>query len=290
MSYSELDNSPSFVSGRKLPYKIEITEIPDMNNDGANDFSDIELLLKSNSNNLTILDGDGDFRSEEAIEFLKEADIVVTNPPFSLFGEYVEQLIKYDKKFIIIGTMNALHYRNIFPLVKNNLLWAGYGFNKTFLFRMPDHYESKHVIDGQKYGKVPAICWFTNLEIEKRHEGVVLFRHYSPEDYPKYDNFDAINVNRVVDIPCDYYGYIGVPDSFMNCYDPDQFEIIGRSGDTEWVFNECPFFTPPPQEKIDFYKKYNKTWRLQNVYLLDDNGLPVIVYSRIFIKRRKHEN
>ena len=269
-----------------MPYMIEITEVPDINKDGATDLSDIELLLRSDNNVLTLLDGDGDFRSEESTAFLEEADIVVTNPPFSLFSEYVSQLVAYNKKFLIIGSMNALHYRDIFPLIKQNKLWTGYGFNKTFSFRMPDYYKSDLIIDGAKYGKVPAICWFTNLDIQKRHEKLILYKTYDKNSYPKYDNFDAINVNRISDIPRDYYGYIGVPDSFMNVYDPSQFEIVGRSGDTDWVFNDCSFFTPPKEELINAYKKANKTWRLQNVYLLDENGKPVIVYSRIFIKRK----
>ncbi len=289
ITYTELYDLPLF-KNRKMPYMIEITEVKDFNEDGAEDLADIEYLLRNNNNTLTILDGDGDFRSEECIEFLKEADVVVTNPPFSLFSEYVSQLIKYNKKFLIIGSMNALHYKDIFPLIRDNKVWMGYGFNKTLTFRMPDYYESTTVINGDKIGKVPAICWFTNLEIKKRYEELIMYKKYSEENYPKYDNFDAINVNKVSDIPMDYYGYIGVPDSFMNVYNPNQFEIVGRSGDTDWVFNHCSFFTAPEDEMIRKYKQMNKTWRLQNVYLLDENGIPIIVYSRIFIKRRNNEN
>lgn len=290
VSQTEFDDLPLFASlkeNEKLPYLIQITEVPDLNGDGATDLSDIELLLKSDKNILTALDGDGDFRSEESIGFLKEADIVVTNPPFSLFSEYVAQLIEYNKKFIIIGSMNALHYRDIFPLVRDNKMWTGYSFNKTLRFQMPDYYESKDVVNGKKYGKVPAICWFTNLPIPKRNEELILYKKYNKNDYPKFDNFDAINVNRVNDIPDGYDGIMGVPDSFMNFYNPDQFEIIGRSGDTDWVFNSCSFFTPPSKDNIEKYKKMNKTWRLQNVYLLDESGIPIIVYSRIFIRRKQ---
>jgi hypothetical protein len=278
VSYTEFNDLPLFHKDEKLPYKIEITEVPDLNGDGATDLSDIELLLKSNDNNLTILDGDGDFRSEESIEYLKEADIVVTNPPFSLFPDYILQLIEYDKKFLTIGDSNKLHYQEIFPLIANNKVWLGYNHIKEFM--RPDG-------TTKKFGNV---IWFTNLDIEKRHEGLILYKHYNPSDYPKYGNFNAINIDRIADIPDDYYGYMGVPDSFINSYDPDQFEIIGRSGDTNWVFNDCSFFTPPPEETIKKYKAYNKTWRLQNVYLLDDNNLPVVVFSRIFIKRRIHED
>lgn len=219
--------------------------------------------------------GDGDFRSPECVELLKQADIVVTNPPFSLFREYVAQLIKYDKKFVIIGNMNALHYKEIFPLVRQNKVWLGYNHVKEF--NKPDG-------TIQKFGNV---IWFTNLDIKKRHEDLVLYKSFSEDEYPKFDNFDAINVNKVSEIPYDYYGYMGVPDGFIEIYNPEQFEIFGRSGDTDWVLNECDFFTPPTKERRDFYKHYNKTWRIQNVYLLDESKLPIIVYSRIFIRRRK---
>lgn len=301
VSYTEFNDLPLFHKDEKLPYKIEITEVPDLNGDGATDLSDIELLLKSSNNNLTILDGDGDFRSEESVEFLKESDIVVTNPPFSLFREYIMQLVKYDKKFLIIGNPNALHYKEVFPLVKENKIWVGHkSMSADMLFNVSEEFgkwlvnnkrqgSGYRIIDGEIKGRAQAI-WFTNLDIEKRHEYLILYKHYNPIDYPKFDNFDAININKVTDIPCDYDGFMGVPDSFMDSYNPAQFEILGRSGDTEWVFNECTFFTPPPDERISFYKKYNRTWRLQNVYLLDENKLPVIVYSRLFIKRRTHEN
>ena len=219
--------------------------------------------------------GDGDFRSDECIELLKQADIVVTNPPFSLFREYVAQLMKYEKKFLIIGNQNALHYKEIFPLVQQNKVWLGYNHVKEF--NKPDG-------TLQKFGNV---IWYTNLDIQKRHEDLVLYKEYSEEEYPTFDNFNAINVNKVSEIPCDYYGYMGVPDSFIEIYNPEQFEILGMSGDTDWVLKECVFFTPPTREKCNFYKHYNNTWRIQNVYLLDKNKLPIIVYSRIFIRRKQ---
>ena len=260
-------------------YVMDISEVPMANGRGVSD-DDIDKLLKSKKRGVKKLKGDGDFRSEECIEYLNQADIVITNPPFSLFREYINFLVEHQKKFIIIGNMNALHYRDIFPLVQNNIVWLGYNHVKEFI--RPDG-------KTQKFGNV---IWFTNLDISKRHEGVDLYRKYDPEYYPKYDNFDAINVDKVNEIPMDYDGYIGVPDGFIERYNPEQFEIVGRSGDTEWVFEECPFFTRPPEDKIQLYKSINKTWRLQNVYLLDDKGIPVLVYSRIFIrrKRKNHEN
>lgn len=219
---------------------IEITNVPDLNHDGAADLADIELLLKDQDNVLTLLDGDGDFRSEESIGFLKEADIVVTNPPFSLFREYVAQLMAYDKKFLILGNMNAITYKEIFPLIKDNRIWTGYGFNISLIYKTPYpnllEANRKFVIakgrnpdDG--YVKVPAICWFTNLETEKRNEKVILYKSYSDNDYPHYGNYNAINVSKVTDIPKDYYDPIGVPITFLDKYNPEQFDILGLAPD-----------------------------------------------------------
>jgi len=215
----------------KKPYKIEITEVKDENHDGRTDLGDVEYLLRNRKNALALLEGDGDFRSKECIELLKQADIVVTNPPFSLFREYVAQLIDYKKSFIIIGNQNAVTYKEIFPLLKNNIMWLGYKAGH-FWFKVPDTYEEKKTdfkIDenGQKWRRMGNICWFTNLDIEKRHEDMTLFRIYSPDVYPKYDNYDAIEVSRTADIPSDFYGVIGVPITFMDKYSPEQFEIIG---------------------------------------------------------------
>ena len=176
------------------------------------------------------LQGDGDFRSEEVIELLKQADIVVTNPPFSLFREYVVQLIKYDKKFLIIGSYNAITYKEIFSSIKANKLWLGYAFkggNAYFKTAHPKEFV-KGVYD-EKTGlvKFRNIIWYTNLDHNKRHEDLILYKKYTVADYPKYDNYDAINVNKTKDIPMDYQGYMGVPITFMGKYNPEQFEIIG---------------------------------------------------------------
>lgn len=217
----------------KKPYKIEITEVTDENQDGRTDLADVEYLLRNRKNALALLEGDGDFRSPECVELLKQADIVVTNPPFSLFREYMAQLMEYKKAFLIVGNQNATGYKEIFPLIRDNIVWLGYN-NGHFWFAVPDTYEEKKTdfkIDenGQKWRRMGNICFFTNLDIDKRHEDMTLFRTYSPEAYPKYDNYDAINVNRTLDIPCDYYGVMGVPITFMQYYNPEQFEIVGDS-------------------------------------------------------------
>ena len=181
---------------------------------------------------INYLKGDGDFRSAECIELLKQADIVVTNPPFSLFREYVAQLIEYDKKFLIIGNQNALHYKEFFPLIKNNKVWIGYTFPKLFQIPYESDGKSTRVIDGIKYQQFGNIGWFTNLDIEKRHEELILYKTYDPDEYPNYENFDAIDVSQVCDIPLDYYGIMGVPDSFLENYNPEQFELIGVGSGT----------------------------------------------------------
>ncbi|MBR4498222.1 MAG: adenine-specific methyltransferase EcoRI family protein [Bacteroidales bacterium] len=174
--------------------------------------------------------GDGDFRSDECIELLKQADIVVTNPPFSLFREYVAQLMKYDKKFIIVGHQNAIHYKEIFPLIKENKLWLGYGF-KGGAAHFISKYQDTATAGDHREGmiRVSGVNWFTNLEIQKRHEDLILIKLYNSEDYPTYDNYDAINVDKTSDIPMDYEKIMGVPITYLDKYNPEQFEIIGTS-------------------------------------------------------------
>ena len=179
------------------------------------------------------LNGDGDFRSEESIELLKESDIVVTNPPFSLFRDFVEQLIKYDKKFLIIGTWNAITYKEIFKLLMDNKLWIGVNSNRNFAgFIVPKHYElfgteARIDKDGNRIVSSNNTCWFTNLDIFKRHEELILYREYDPDVYPKYDSCDAIEVSKTNEIPIDYKDVIGVPITFLNKFNPEQFEILG---------------------------------------------------------------
>ena len=180
------------------------------------------------------LKGDGDFRSQESIELLKQADIVVTNPPFSLFREYIAQLIEYDKKFLIIGNQNNLTYKEIFKLVKENRIWTGVDNGGTKWFKVPDHYniETESRIkteNGQKYFSMGSVFWFTNLDNRKRHEDIILYKTYygNENEYPTYDNYNAINVNKVADIPMDFKGTMGVPITFIDKYNPEQFEILG---------------------------------------------------------------
>ena len=212
----------------KKPYKLEITEVIDSNGDGAIDLSDVEYLIKNKKNTLTLLEGDGDFRSYECIELLKESNIVVTNPPFSMFREYVSQLYEYDKKFIIMGNTNALSYQEIFKLFKDDNIRTGYtNFNVGMYFFVPDDTEKFHkMVDGKKMVRVATSCWFTNLPVKKHTEKLILYKKYNPEEYPKYDNYNAININKYSDIPVDYYDYMGVPITFLDKYNPMQFKII----------------------------------------------------------------
>jgi hypothetical protein len=178
------------------------------------------------------LNGDGDFRSSESIQLLKEVDIVVTNPPFSLFREYVAQLIEYDKKFIIIGSQNAITYKEIFELIKSNKIWLGVDNGGTKWFQVPDHYnittETRKKIDNnKKYFSMGNVVWFTNLVHQKRNKDLILYKSYNEIEYPNYDNYDAINVDLVADIPIDYKGYMGVPITFIDKYNPRQFELLG---------------------------------------------------------------
>lgn len=218
--------------GKAKPYKAVVTAVRDVTGDGGIDMDDVRELFEMGENELTELLGDGDFRSEECLALLDEADIVVTNPPFSLFREYVATLMEYGKKFVVIGNMNTVTYKEFFPLIKDDLVWPGFSFNKTMEFCLPDSYEKWNRVDesGHKIGKVSAIAWFTNLDIKKRHEEMILVKRYAghEDEYPKYDNYDAIEVSRVVNIPLDYAGEMGVPISFLDKYNPDQFEIIGH--------------------------------------------------------------
>ena len=227
--WMEGGGSPS----EKKPYKVEITEVSDYTGDGCIDLADVEWLIKNKKNVLSVLKGGGDFRSEECIELLKEADIVVTNPPFSLFREYVVQLMVYDKKFLIIGNQNAITYKEIFPLIKENKMWLGYK-SGDMAFRVPKNYEPRATRywqdeNGQKWRSLGNITWFTNLDHSKRHERLIPYKTYTPEAYPHYDNYDAIEVGKTAEIPRDYDGVMGVPITFLDKYNPEQFEIVGAS-------------------------------------------------------------
>ena len=216
------------------------------------------------------LKGDGDFRSPECIELLKQADIVCTNPPFSLFREYVAQLIKYDKKFLILGNKNLITKKEIFPLFMQDKLWTGCrGFSGGMWFESDYEGKTEKVVNGKKLINVPSI-WYTNLDHKKRHEELILFRNYSPEAYPRYVNYDAIEVSKTEDIPCDYDGLMGVPITFMDKYNPEQFEIVGVS---LVLGNKKPADLPKDKQGGPaFYLKENGEYRR--------------LYDRIVIRRR----
>ncbi len=259
---------------KKFPYKIEITEVVDINGDGAVDLTDVEYLLRNKNNVLTLLEDDGDFRSTECVEILKQADIVATNPPFSLFREYIAQLMTYEKKFIVIGNQNAVTYKEIFPLLKENKMWLGYHCG-DMAFAVPDYYEERETrfwIDenGQKWRSLGNICWFTNLDHKKRHEELDLYKKYTPENFPEYDNYDAINVDKVSDIPEDYFEPMGVPITFIDKYNPAQFEIIGCTESEGKGFS-------------------NGLWNVESKV-----AQPLILgekkYKRIFIRRKQNGN
>lgn len=260
----------------KQPYKIEIVEILDYNGDGAVDLSDVEYLLKNKKNTLSILQGDGDFRSAECIELLKEADIVVTNPPFSLFREYIAQLVEYKKQFLIIGNVNAIAYKEVFPLIKNNELWLGCSIHSGDReFQVPDSYplnaaSTRVDANGNKFIRVKGVRWFTNLDNKDRHEIMPLYKKYSPEEYPTYDNFNAINVASTADIPYDFDGIMGVPITFMDKYNPEQFEIVGMgTGDTAKLIG------------------VKKNYRGRTDLAYTANGKQQCPYNRILIRRKK---
>ena len=253
---------------KKLAYKVEISEVSDVNGDGAVDLADVEYLIKNYKNVLSCLRGNGDFRTKECIELLKQADIVVTNPPFSLFREYIGQLMKYEKKFLIIGPHNALHYREVFPLIRDNMVWLGFN-NKGKEYDKPDGTKQKMGNTG----------WYTNLDHNKRHEQLDLIRPYSPEDYPTYENYDAIEISKVSDIPYDYPGVMGVPTTFIDKYNPEQFELIGLA---EGELGKELGLKPYDRE----LKKMNKSLRDGQVFYML-NGIPQKPYSRILI-RNKH--
>ena len=269
----------------KHPYKIEIVEIKDENNDGAIDLTDVGFLLKNKKNILTLLDGDGDFRSDECAELLKEADIVVTNPPFSLWRDYVHQLIEYDKKFLIIGNINAIGYKEIFPLFKENKMWLGVSIHSGDReFRIPDYYETDSPSlridkDGKRYVRVVGVRWFTNLDNDQRHENIILYKKYNPIEYPSYENFDGINVSSTAEIPCDYYGVMGVPVSFIDKYNPSQFKIVGfGAGELGTESGVRPY-----DRKL---KKLSSALRDGIPFIYDkENNKVIVPYARIFIQR-----
>ena len=231
------------------------------------------------------LQGDGDFRSRECIELLKEADIVVTNPPFSLFREYVAQLIKYDKKFVLIGHQNAIGYKDIFKLIKSNQMWLGNGFNRNCAHFINAHYEDYASDADHKTGmiRVSGVQWFTNLDIAKRHETMVLYKAYDPSEYKKYENYDAINIDKTQDIPMDYDGDMGVPITFLNKYNPDQFEIVGLG-----ISNSGLEAGVQPYKDVhkNYRKEIQKRGAVDGDLYMMINGVVTVPYTRIIIRKK----
>ncbi len=270
----------------KEPFKIEIKEVPDSDGDGAVNIDDVEYLLKHDKNTATPLRGNGDFRSDECIELLKQADIVVTNPPFSLFREYVAQIVEYDKKYLIIGNTNALTYKEIFKLVKENNLRTGYtNFNVGMFFVVPDDWEHFHHIDekGKKIARVSTSCWFTNMEVEKHKQEITLYKKYNSKEYPKYDNYNAINVDKYTDIPYNYNGYIGVPITFIDKYNPEQFEIIGLGISNSGIEIGVK---PYKAEHKKYRKEVQKRGAVDGDLYMITNGIIDVPYARIIIKNK----
>lgn len=289
---------------KRKAYKVEITEVEDYDKNGATNIDDIDILLKREGV-VKKLDGNGDFRSAECIQLLKEADIVVTNPPFSLFREYMAQLVEYGKKFLIIGKIDAVAYRDVFPLIRDNIIWCGYNVGH-FWYRVPDYYEEKSTdfkVDeyGQKWRRVGNICWYTNLDIKKRHEKFEFIKKYDPKDYPKYDNYDAINVDLVEDIPDNYWGVMGVPATFIGKYNPNVFEILGSTQ------RGCHDLVPDTKKYDDFWEINYKTGKptgsagsktnenpnlvqnngTQNYFINADGICVQSKYHRLFIRRKE---
>lgn len=275
---------------KKIAYKVEITEVQDYNNDGAVNLADVQYLIQNDKNVLSLLKGNGDFRSQECIELLKEADIVVTNPPFSLFREYISLLVKYDKKFLIIGNQNAISYKECFSLIKDNRMWLGVSIHSGDReFMIPPTYEvrSKSLrVDskGNRFIRVVGIRWFTNLDYPQRHDELDLYKHYTPEEYPQFENFNAINVNSTAEIPCDFEGVMGVPITFIDKYSPDQFEIIGLGISNSGI--ECGVQPYKPEHK-KYRKEVQKRGAVDGDLYMMINGEVTVPYARILVRNKK---
>ena len=296
--FPEVETEP-----KRKAYKVEISEVPDLDGNGTADLTDVQLLLKSSDNNVKAeLKGNGSFDSPESIELLKKADIVVTNPPFSLFREFLALLDKYNKQFIIIGNTNALTYKETFKMFQEDKIRTGYtNFNVGMYFQVPDSWEKFHHIEnGKKIARVSTSCWFTNMPVSKHNEELILIKKYTPEDYPRYENYEAINVDTYTDIPRDYDGIIGVPVTFLDKYNPEQFDIIALG-----IVGSCTFANMRKMEILDkngkptgkftinakgtLYKKYNPLKdKKQPAFKDAETGeLYSSIYARILIHNKK---
>lgn len=267
---------------------VKLVYLGDKNGSGIPDPSEFEV---------DALEEDGDFRSRESIELLREADVVVTNPPFSLYREFIAQLMEHNKKFILLGPQNAITYKEIFPLLKDGRMWLG-NRSGAMKFRVPnDKKKSGLIVDaeGNKWQNFGNICWYTNLDYPKRHENLILYKQYSPDLYPKYDNYDAIEVRKVSEIPVDYDGIMGVPITFLDKHNPDQFEIVGIT--KTWFGSATKIYPQQTQISPDCKKsKVSKlndgpVLRLKNhpkgvTYYKVGNDIYYQAYARILIRKR----
>ena len=266
-------------------YVLDINKVPMANGRGVSD-NDIDELLHT-AGVVKRLKGNGDFQSKECIKYLKDSDIVVTNPPFSKFRSYVKQLIDYKKKFLIIGSQSAITYKEIFPLLMHNQMWLGMPFPRgNAYFIIPEGYDTSRFAKGvynpeTRQVKFRNVLWFTNLDYNERHEDLVLYKQYNPDEYPTYDNYNAINVDKTADIPMDYDGVMGVPISFLTKYSPDQFEIVGfGSGSFGRAIGVGGY-------KEKYKSMLGKTVPVAgNLYYVVD-GKPKTPYKRILIKNKK---
>ena len=293
--------SPLFDADKHDTHGKLFTLTRDKDGSGRVDGDDIEFS--------GYLEGDGDFRSSEVKALRDEADIIITNPPFSLFREFLAWIMEAGKQFVIIGNQNAVTHRDIFPLIQENKIWLGAPFNGgNAYFRVPKDADvsgyAKGVFDPETRLVHFRNCrWFTNLDFGGRHEqllldtmahnlkfnkklGKKLERDFGRVEYPRYANYDAIEVPFVEAIPSDYDGIMGVPRTFLDRYNPEQFEIVGRDGDLDWAMTTGGFFTPPSLEEQHAYKQSNRTWRVQNSYVLKD-GTPKTIFARIFIRSKR---
>lgn len=300
-SQLSLLNIKGLKSNSKEAFYLEINKVDDSNKDGSIDLSDVEWLLKNDKNTATPLKQGGDFRSNECIKLLKESDIICTNPPFSLFREYLSQLVEFNKKFVIIGNTNALTYKEVFKLFKDNKIRTGYtNFNVGMFFLVPKDWKQFHHIDekGNKIARVSTSCWFTNLEVGKHKEFITLYKKYNPKEYPNYDNYDAINVDKVSDIPMNYNGKIGVPVTFLDKYNPEQFEIIAL-GIVGSIYFRCnkkmeildkngnPTGKFTMNAKGTLYRAYNpKVDKVPTFKNVKTGELYSSIYARVIIKNK----
>ncbi|MCR5066195.1 MAG: adenine-specific methyltransferase EcoRI family protein, partial [Bacteroidales bacterium] len=263
----------------------------DTNQNGRIDIEDLEWHY---------LEGDGDFRSKEVCLLRDQADVIVTNPPFSLFRDFVAWIMEAGKQFLILGHMNAIHYKEVFPLIQSNQVWSGIGFNLSMIYKAPyenyleanqKYVRSKGYNPDDNYIKVPAVCWFTNIEHGRRHEPLKLMsaqdnirygknKEIKQRGYLKYENYDAIDVPSVESIPDDYLGAMGVPDSFIAKYCPEQFEIIGLGSG---YLGQSIGVGGIPKEHKNLMKGHSAAGDL---YMLVD-GVPKVPYSRILIRKKQ---